>query len=208
MSYSLTQQRALALAALVQPVWLVHTIARRGQCDAACFAQAVQMLFADGHDALSLYGNEISHLHRGLSVLEQLLGGAMVGSDAKPMLIYAANLIGLEKQLRHHPDMIKYLADGIERTRKQAGYFDNTLHDNVIASLAGIYGETISHLKPKVVVRGKPEFLRQTANTNRIRVLLLAALRGAHYWHRAGGSHWRLLLGRRGLRKEVTALLR
>ena len=123
------------------------------------------------------------------------------------MLTYAANLIGLEKQLSRRQEMLSTLADGIERARKQADYFGSPIHDNVIASIAATYGETISRLKPRVIVRGRPEYLRRSGNTDRIRALLLAGIRGAFHWRISGGSHWRLLLGRKGLRREAAALL-
>ncbi|MDX8408992.1 MAG: high frequency lysogenization protein HflD [Mariprofundales bacterium] len=203
----MTEARVFALAALLQPVAMVHTIARSGQCDAGNFSRAIHAIFASGHDALAIYDGEIAHLQHGLKLLEQLLDGDIKADRAKPILTYAANLIGLEKQLRHQPAMLETLNIGITRAHKQAIYFDSEQHDNVIAAIAGLYGDTISQLKPRVVVRGKAEFLRQSSNTNRVRTLLLAALRGAHYWHQAGGSHWKLLLGRKRIKKQASELL-
>jgi len=192
-------QRVAALAAILQPVSLVHAIARTGQCNPSYFAYAMAALFTKGDHAIALYDNNPTHLDEGLKLIEKLFGGDISPDDAKPLLSYSANLIGLEKQLRHHPDTLATLASGLDRIQKQADYFNDTAHNNVIAGIAELYGDTISQLKPRVVVRGKPEHLRQSDNTNRVRALLLAGLRGAHCWHQAGGNHLRLLLGRGGL---------
>jgi len=192
-------QRVAALAAILQPVQLVHAIARTGQCDQRQFAYSMAALFTQGDHALALYDNSSKRLDAGLRLIEKLFGGDISPDDAKPLLTYSANLIGLEKQLRHHPDTLAALASGLDRIQKQADYFADTAHSNVIAGIAELYGDTISQLKPRVVVRGKPEHLRQSDNTNRVRALLLAGLRGAHCWHQAGGNHLRLLLGRGGL---------
>ncbi len=199
-------QRAAGLAAILQPVQLVHSVARRGRCDQAPFVHSISALFIQGEDAIALYGGHSSHLNEGFRMVEKLFGGDIDASDAKPMLTYAANLIGIEKQLRHHPDTLQQLAAGLERIHRQADYFGELTHPTIIASIAALYGDTISHLKPRVIVRGKPEYLRQPDNTNRVRALLLAGLRGAHCWHKAGGNHLRLLLGRKGLLKEARQL--
>ncbi|MDX8413695.1 MAG: DUF489 family protein, partial [Mariprofundales bacterium] len=156
-------------------------------------------IFNRGDHALALYDNRSSHLDSGLRLVERLFGGRIDAEAAKPLLTYSANLIGIEKQLRHHPDTLAALASGIDRIQKQVDYFGDPAHENIIASIADLYGDTVSLLKPRVVVRGKSEHLRQSHNTNRVRALLLSGLRGAHCWHHAGGNHLRLLLGRSGL---------
>jgi len=193
------RQRVAALAAVLQPVQLIHSIARTGQCDNTRFGHSIAALFTQGDHAIALYDHSANHLSEGLKLIEMLFSGDIDANDAKPLLTYSANLIALEKQLRHHPDTLATLASGLDRIHKQADYFGDKTHNNVISSIASLYGETISQLKPRVVVRGKPEHLRQSANTHRVRALLLAGLRGAHCWHLAGGNHLRLLLGRSGL---------
>jgi len=192
-------QRVAALAAILQPVQMVHAIARTGQWDEPRLGYAIAALFAKGDDAIALYDNHISHLDEGLKLVEKLFDGGIDTNDAKAILTYSANLIGLEKQLRHSPDTLAALASGLERIHRQIDYFGDAAHSNIIASIASLYGDTVSQLKPKVVVRGKPEHLRQADNTNRVRALLLAGLRGAYCWRAAGGNHLRLLLGRKGL---------
>ncbi|MDQ6963599.1 MAG: DUF489 family protein [Mariprofundales bacterium] len=192
-------QRVSALAAILQPVALVHGIARTGRCDPAPLTHTLATLFAKGDNALALYGNSSRHLDEGLKMIERLFDGNISHDDAKPMLTYSATLINLEKQLRHQDEMLATIASGLERIQKQVDYFEDVTHNSVVASIAELYGNTISQLKPRVVVRGRSEYMRQSANTNRVRALLLAALRAVHCWHRAGGNHLRLLLGRRAL---------
>ena len=56
-----------------------------------------------------------------------------------------------------------------------------------------IYTQTISTLKPRVLIQGDPECLQIPQNVNRIRSLLLAGIRAAMLWYQMGGSRWRLL---------------
>ncbi|RMH52372.1 MAG: DUF489 family protein [Zetaproteobacteria bacterium] len=187
---------------------MVQSIARQGRCDERALADAITALFAEGGDALALYGGQPARLHRGVVWIERIFSGSVELQEARPMLTYAANLIALEKRLRHRPETLRTLAEGLDRIHKQLRYFGDPLHDNVIAAIATLYGETISRMKPRVVVRGRREYLQQPGNTQRVRALLLSGLRGAHCWHKAGGSHLRLLLGRGALLREARALRR
>jgi len=55
-------------------------------------------------------------------------------------------------------------------------------------------------------VRGKSEFLSQSDNTHRVRVLLMAGLRAAHLWRTHGGGHMTLLFRRKALLRELELL--
>jgi hypothetical protein len=61
-------------------------------------------------------------------------------------------------------------------------------HPDVLASLGGLYADTVSHLRPRVMVQGNPHYLGQAAIVSEIRAVLLAALRSAVLWRQLGGS--------------------
>ncbi len=198
--------RAVALAAIVQTASLVENIARNGTCDHEDFETMIHSLFAEGRDhASSIYGG-VYHLRSGLHLSGQLLSGIHI-EQAKPVMTYAAGLITLEKKLTKNKTMLAFMAEGMERIKKQALYFDSQTHDSVIGGIADLYGNTISTLKPRIVVRGKSEHLKQSTNTNKVRSLLLAGIRAAHLWHEHGGGHLRLLIGRKKLHQQTQKLL-
>jgi high frequency lysogenization protein len=71
--------------------------------------------------------------------------------------------------------------------------------------------QTVSNLRPRVLVQGNALYLTQPRVVGRIRTLLLAALRAAVLWRQSGGTRIGLLLKRRRLiaaaRRLVSARL-
>jgi len=94
----------------------------------------------------------------------------------------------------------------MQRITQQRQYFGDAMHTNIIAAIADLYGETLSTMKPRIIVRGKSEHLSQSCNTERVRTLLMAGLRAAHLWHQHGGGHMSLLLRRKALLRELKLL--
>jgi len=200
------QGRAIALAALVQAARLVDDIARKGNCDAEDFHTLVASLFrCRSDDPAALYG-EIGKLRVGLKLCSQILSGGDL-DRTKIIMGYVAGLMALEKKLSGQPKMLAGIGDGIERIRRQADYFGSHAHESVVANLAALYGETLSTLTPRIIVRGKQEYLRHSSNTERVRAVLFAGIRAAHLWREHGGSRLTLLLQRKALLQECDELL-
>lgn len=202
--------RTLALAAMMQCTHLVIGIARKGVADAVEIETCISSIFtASGNTPEQMYGDK-SKLRTGLVMLSRLLQGEDMGNDTrrtKELITYTAAMMSLERKLARHPKMLKKLAEGIQRVEKQSEYFKGVMHDNVIAAIADLYGETISTMKPRIIVRGKSDYLRHNDNTNKVRALLLAGIRGAHLWRMHGGNHFQLVLRRRALGKKAKSLL-
>ncbi|MBL4775339.1 MAG: high frequency lysogenization protein HflD [Mariprofundus sp.] len=203
------RQRATALAAITQAIYLVNNIARKGMADTEDCRIMMESIFADSasHTAkpvADLYGGTVA-LHTGLRICSQLLQGEKI-PDAKAMMVYSAGLMALERRLRKNAPMRQKLADGMQRISQQRQYFGDAMHQNVIAAVADLYGETISTMKPRIIVRGKPEYLSQSSNTYRVRALLMSGLRAAHLWQQHGGGHLSLLLRRKSLLRELELL--
>ncbi|SOO34762.1 High frequency lysogenization protein hflD homolog (fragment) [Xanthomonas citri pv. fuscans] len=78
----------------------------------------------------------------------------------------------------------------------------------MLGSLGGLYAQTISHLRPKVMVQGNPHYLGQAGVVAEIRALLLAALRSAVLWRQMGGSLWDFLFAKRAMIEAVDRALR
>lgn len=209
MSYSITD-RTIALAAIFQAAQLVQKIANTGNIDEQEFETCIQSLFhIDVDKAEEAYGDH-SKLRTGFGALIEQLGGKSAPSiDGQPKDLYitkyTACIMILERRLMKNPDMLKAIGDGIERARSQAEHF-STLHDNVIASLAHIYSETISNLKPRIMVHGEHVYISNPNHANRIRALLLSAIRAAVLWRQCGGTRWQLLFQRKSIVEEAKRL--
>ncbi len=198
--------RALALAAVTQAASLVESIARNGMCDAEDFQTMISSLFVENRDhTASVYGG-LYHLRAGLHLSGKLLSGTNI-EQAKPLLSYAAGLMALEKRLSKNQSMLASIGEGMQRIKKQSDYFGSETHASVIGGIADLYGNTISTLKPSIIVKGKPEHLKQSVNTNKVRALLFSGIRAAHLWRQHGGGHFRLLIGRNKLYQQTQKLL-
>jgi len=207
------RNRVLALAAMVQASHLVQGIARKGLADSSELECAIDsILTSPGSESIHaghLYPNP-QRLRTGLIFLQRLLNGEELGTDikqAKELMAYCAGMMSLERKLSRDKEMLGKLGDGINRIKKQRDYFGGAMHENVIAAIAGLYGETISTMNPRIIVHGKPELLSQSNHTNKVRALLFSGIRAAHLWRTHGGSHFHLLLRRRSLSREARQLL-
>lgn len=197
--------RATALAALIQAVYLVDSIARKGQADTEDCRVLIESIFSHEKDTPAALFGGIAGLTTGLRISSQILGGDAL-PQSKTLMSYAAGLLSIENKLSKSADMRSKLADGMIRINKQKQYFGDAMHSNVIAAVADLYGTTISTMKPRIIVRGKTEFLSQSDHTRRVRTLLMAGLRAAHCWRAHGGGHLTLLFRRRALLRELEQL--
>ncbi len=102
--------------------------------------------------------------------------------------------------------MMGQLKDGLTRIRGQAEHFSLT-HENVLAALADLYVNTVSTLTPRIIVSGQHGHLTNPANANKVRALLLAAIRSVVLWRQSGGNRFQLLFKRKQLAAEADALI-
>jgi high frequency lysogenization protein len=94
---------------------------------------------------------------------------------------YAVVLLYLERKLSRKRAMSALVREGIEKAREQLAHFELT-HINVISRLADTYQQSISRLRPRIIVRGDQTHLTNPDNASRIRALLLAGVRAAVLW--------------------------
>ena len=198
--------RAIAFAALVQSAYLVDGLARKGNLDAEDFETAVKSILTENTAVPEAVYGGLRRLHTGLHLGIRLLKGEQL-SQARAIISYGTSLIRLERSLSGSPQILAQVATGIARARNQADYFGSLTHASLVANLAGLYGDTLSTIKPRIIVQGKAEHLSQSANTDKVRTLLLAGIRAAHLWRVSGGGRLHLILGRRRLLAEMNALL-
>jgi len=217
MTYTITD-RTIALAGIFQATQLVQNIANTGNADEQNLETCVLSIFRTDIDKPIDVFEGTEKLHMGLRKLIEQLGGRDTNdtndtntesNQNKDLHVtkYAAGVMVLEKRLKRDADMLAKIADGIEHARKQMEHF-SLLHDNVIANLADTYAQTISHLKPRIMVQGEHIYISNPNNANRIRALLLAAIRATVLWRQCGGTRWQLLFQRRTIVDEAKRLLK
>lgn len=194
--------RVVALSGLFLAVSQVQQIARHGQCHGEHLETALlSILRVNAASSVAIYG-ELERLHEGLRLTIQQLDR----HHNVELNRYAIALMVLEPKLARRNTLVERLRQGIEEASAKLEYFPVT-HESVVASLATTYLETISTLRPRVMVHGEHLHLHQSENAARIRCLLLAGIRAAWLWRQSGGGRLSLLLRRRALVAEAQALL-
>lgn len=192
-------ERVLALAGLAQALKQVRRIAETGQADAAVLSSALDSVFRlDAPSAEAVYGG-VQALQPGLRLLHGYLGSQ---SDDPQLPKLALAVMQLERRFSSDGDMVERVHAGIVRAKGDADRLGST-HPDVLAALGALYADTVSHLRPRVMVQGNPHYLGQADIVSEIRAVLLAALRSAVLWRQYGGSFWDLLLRRRQLQAIV-----
>ena len=197
--YTSMEQRALALAGLLQSLKQVRQIADTGQADAGVVATAIDSVFRiDAESPLAVYGGA-SALRPGLLLLR-----GYFGNDGKDELLprLALAVLQLERRFVRDAGMAQRVHEGVLALVPAAVRLGNQ-HPDVLAALGALYADTISHLRPRVLVQGNPHYLGQTGVVAEIRAMLLAALRSAVLWRQLDGSLWDFLLRRRELVQAI-----
>lgn len=188
-------ERVLALAGVVQALAQVRRIAETGQSDAAVVQTAIDSVFRiDADTPQGVYGSA-SDLAPGLRLLRDYFGNE-VKDEHLPRLALA--VLQLERRFVRESETAHAVAEGISVISEQAASTGST-HPDVLSALGSLYADTISHLRPKVMVQGNPHYLGQPGVVAEIRAILLAAVRSAVLWRQLGGSFWDLLLSRRAM---------
>lgn len=205
------QNRAIALAALFQCVNGVRQIADTGKVDESLYQTCIDSILAENADsALDLYGGSLSHLKIGFGSMMNQLGSRQINPDGTPKDMeatrYALGLLHLEKKLHNNQAAFDEVIKGIQDTQKKLEFFDKN-HENITASLANIYANTISEIGPKIMVKGEQSHLANPNNAAKIRALLLAGIRAALLWRQAGGHRWKLLFERGKLQNQASEFL-
>ncbi len=217
------EDRTLALAGVFQAVQLVKQIAHQGSAPADNFEASLGSIFnTQPATTAAVYGG-VRNVMEGIKLLRIHMGGTDQVRDLE-ITRYVVAILYLERQLAKRPPMLQQIGDGIEKARAQAEHFvapgilppatlahpcaASKTHSNVIASLAGLYSDTISTLTPRIIVSGEQGYLSNAENANKVRALLLAAIRSAVLWRQCGGGRLQLIFGRNKMIREAEHLLK
>jgi len=199
------RNRTLAFAGMLQALQLVRQTAYGKPCDVDNLQVTLRSVLAlDAGSVEDVYGG-IDGLRSGLRLIQAQLFGNGQKPDTE-LSRYLVVLLHLERKLSKRADLLERLRTGVEHARRQVDHFD-IQHPSVLAGLADTYAATVSTLHPRIMVNGEPARLQDLGVANRIRALLLAAMRSAVLWRQCGGTRLGLLLGRRKLTDTARDIL-
>lgn len=196
--------RVLALAGVVQALAQVRRIAETGQSDAATVQAVLDSVFRiDAETTEAVYGHA-AELGPGLRLLRDYFNRE--ASD-EGLARLALSVLQLERRFVREPETVAAVGGGLAEIAAQAKSSGST-HPEVLSALGGLYADTISHLRPRVMVQGNPHYLGQPGVVAEIRAILLAAVRSAVLWRQLGGSFWDFLLSKRAMADAAGEWLR
>ena len=155
---------------------------------------------SDADNAADVFGG-VPNLRFGLETLVAQVESGQRDTGLTRLLI---NIMRLERVLAGRSDVLRAIREGIETIGRDPADADFAA---AIPRLAQLYASTLSTLRPRILVEGTPRFIADPANVDRIRALLLAAIRSTVLWRQLGGSNWRLFFRHRQYAMMARGLL-
>lgn len=193
------ENRLMAVAGSLQFLEQVQQIARHGRTEDSVLKTAAESLLKLQPDSVVDVFDEVYNIRRGIKIFLQLFENKRKDMD-KELLQYFISINHLQRKLSRDPKRIQVIRDGLDEVKRKLQHFP-LLHESTIARYADIYTSTVSDLTPRIIVRGEQSYLTGSQYINRIRMLLLAAIRTCVLWKQCGGGPIRLLFERARLVK-------
>ncbi len=190
---STVENQTLALAGIFQSVQLCKTLATTGECEQPVLQGTLRSILTLSTDrVIDAYGGNTASIATGLRVLKSQLGG---NNEARDLDIarYALALIQLGTNILNDDSTVEQLRIGISRAQNMEGDIDDPA---MISNFANLYRSSISHLSPRIMVSGDPDFLNDNTIASTIRAALLGGLRSVVLWRQCGGTRPKLVFSR------------
>ena len=186
----------MAFAGILQAIAQVQHLARHGELDNAELAASLNTILVTNPDnTADVYQDKIV-LQKGYKLILNQLGD---GSQKDVEITrYLVGVLALERKLVRSSSGLAMLAERINQVNRQLHHFEIT-DEQVIANLASIYSDIISDIGPKIQITGNPVCLQRPIVQQKIRALLLAAMRSAVLWRQLGGKRRHLVFARKAI---------
>lgn len=197
-------KRVLALAGVVQAVHLVVSASKSGMISQDSLEKSLNCIFVQNPGSIAEVYNGTEDVTLGLNLLRDILN--RFEPEAHGDLVrYSMAVLGLERAMAAQPDKLRALGAEINRIDQQRLQQTEgpTISDEIIRSLADAYDEIVGQVQPRIKISGHRGHLQNAANVQRIRALLLSALRSAVLWYQVGGRRWQLLLRRSAYKHSI-----
>lgn len=209
-AFALTQQsrdQVLALAGVFQAAALAEQLAHRGYADEVPFEASVRSIFiTDAINTASVYGGEAG-VEMGLDTMRERLSTAGKSTDFE-LARYVLSLTQLGVKLDRLSGMATTIANEIDKLKPSVETHNGEgVSNQIYAELARIYKDTVSYMKPKIIVQGEHGHLSNPLVVDKVRAILFAGVRSAFLWNQLGGRRWYLVFKRRQTLIQVEGIL-
>lgn len=199
------KDRYLALAGAFQASELVRQAACHGTWSGYAATACLNSLFRlEADSTAAIYGGS-EHMKLGVETMLAVLEGEERHVDA---LRYVIGLLQVERKFRRAGKLQHQVGQRLEEIGSLGSELEQHERQDLQArEISELYSGTISRLSPRIVVNGKPQYLKNPRTVEWIRTLLLAGLRSATLWQQLGGGRFELMFGRKNIIREARAFL-
>lgn len=198
-------ERTMAFAGILQAIGQVQYIARHGESDSEALGASLNTILVTNPESTADVYQDKAILDAGYKLILNQLGDS--SSKDVEVTRYLVGILALERKLARSANGMGMLAERINQVHRQLHHFAIT-DEQVIANLASIYSDIISNLGPKIQISGNPACLQRPLVQQKIRALLLSAMRSAVLWRQLGGKRRHLVFARKAIvdtaRKSLT----
>lgn len=199
------KDRTLALAGVLQATELVRQAAWHGTWSGYAATASLDSLFRLEADTVDTIYGDRKRMRLGLETLIAVLQGDQANNDA---LRYAIALLQIERRFQGNRKLQEKIGQGLEEIEQSArDIAAESAEDFKAEKVAELYTATISQIQPRIVVNGRPQYLKADRVVHWVRSLLLSGLRSAVLWDQLGGGRLELMFGRRKLLDQAQELL-
>ncbi|HET7314073.1 DUF489 family protein [Salinisphaera sp.] len=186
------ENQALALAGVAQFTLYAHELATDGRDLPARFNSAAQAIFCTDPDhAIDVYGSR-SGVADGTRYLRVQLSGRRPDAKGAAVARYIGQILKLSGKVLGDEQALGRIRGAIDRARLAEA-------EDVADIFDAAYRETISSMRPQIMLRGEPTYLKNEFIQRRIRTQLLAAVRCGVMWRQCGGGFVSLFFRRKAL---------
>jgi len=199
------KDRTLALAGVFQAAELVRQAANHGTWSGYAASSSLDTLFKlEAGSIAEIYGGT-ARMRLGIETMLAVLQGENRYAES---LRYTVSLLQIEKKLRQSTRLQGAVGERLIDISQTGQELEQHEREDLQAhDISLLYTETISKLTPRIVVNGKPQYLKNERTVDWVRTLLLTGLRSATLWHQLGGGRFELMFGRKKIMQEAESLL-
>ncbi len=199
------QDQTLALASMFQSATLINQLAEGESINQAAFDCSLDSIFSlDAQSTEEIYGYG-EGLIQGLKTLVGYLGSGQQTID-KRIAYYVLSMLKLQDRLLRDHEMVDEIQTGLHNIQSHTEEFELSQQAK-IHKIDGLYQQTLSQIKPRIIVQGDQLQLSNSEVTSKVRSLLFAGIRAAVLWKQRGGSRLKLVFFRKRYVQQAEQLL-
>ena len=199
------KERTLALAGVFQATELVRQAAHHGTWSGYAASSCLHSLFQlEAESIAEIYGGA-AKMRLGVETMLAVLQGDNRYADS---LRYTVGLLQVEKKFRRSGKLQDAVGNQLQEISGEGLDLEQHEREDLQAhDISELYSNTISKLSPRIVVNGKPQYLKNDRTVDWVRTLLMAGLRSATLWNQLGGGRFELMFGRKKIIQDAESLL-